>query len=116
MSAHQSDCKGCSHITHTFVHIHHTAGINTEGRGALGLKSLNMLNLIAHIHEELCSTLHLDLSPYSVSLLHHSVVVGLGVGTTDDSRTAMGTTTTVQGRELWNTLVYKGLVLNFKFW
>ena len=48
------------------------------------------------LHEELFSTLLLDLPPYSVGLLHHCVVVGLGVGATDDARTAMGATTTVQ--------------------
>ena len=48
------------------------------------------------LHEKLLSTLLLNLPPYSVGLLHHGVVVGLGVGTTDDARTAMGAATTVQ--------------------
>ena len=57
---------------------------------------LKVFDFVTHLHEELCPTLLLNLPPYSVGLLHHDVVVGLGVGTTDDTRTAMGATTAVQ--------------------
>ena len=57
---------------------------------------LKVFNFVIHSHEELCPTLLLNLPPYSVGLFHHGVIVGLGVGATDDTRTAMGTTTAVQ--------------------
>ena len=58
---------------------------------------LSVFDLVTYLHEELYPTLLLNLSPYSVGLLHHSVVVGLGVGMTDDTRAAMGATTAVKG-------------------
>ena len=50
-----------------------------------------------NIHKELCSTLPLQFLPHSIGVIHHLNVVGLRVGATSDTRTAVGTATTVQG-------------------
>lgn len=53
-----------------------------------------------NVHKELCSTLPLQILPHTIGVVHHSDIVGLGVCTASDTRTAMRATTTVQGREL----------------